>query len=293
MNSIPTQQLKHEDENVFFAFRTMEENHLLHANSKPLPHRHDFYTILLVKNACGSHYIDYVEHKMKPELVFFVSPGQVHQVVVNNNNPSGDILMFSDEFLNRNYISNEFITNLGMFSCNVGTPPLEVPSDSFQKLVSISLAIKEAFINDNNFKFDSIAAHLKLFLIECNKFAIKSQDENPQTLQSGRPIINKFRKLLNENFKIWHKVNEYSNEMNISPDYLNNIIKTSIGKTAKEMIFQRIILEAKRLGLYTHLSTKEVAYQLGYDDPSHFSKFFKKETKQSFTEFKAQLETNG
>lgn len=292
MNNIPTQKLEHQNESVFFAVRTMEENHIVMKDQPSLPHRHDFYTVLLVKEACGSHFIDFTEHKMKPQLVFFVSPGQVHQVLVNNDSPSGDILMFSDEFLSRNYISEAFILNLGMFSCNSETPPLEIPIESFNKLINISTAIKEDFKDSSPFMFDSIAAHLKLFLIECNKHAIKPKDDNPQTIQSGRPIIQNFRKLLNQHFSTWHKVNEYAEAMNISPDYLNNVIKTNIGKTAKEMIFQRLILEAKRMGLHTDLSSKEIAYQLGYEDPSHFSKFFKKESGQSFSVFRKKIEQN-
>ena len=291
MNHIPTQQLKHANEKVSFAFRTMEGNHKLLGKQPDLPHRHDFYTVLLVKNACGSHFIDYVEHPMQSKVVFFVGPGQVHQVVVNSDNPSGDILMFSDDFLNKNYISEEFIFNLGMFSCGGGTPPILLSDETYEKLCLISNEIRQAFEGDSPFKFDIIGAHLKLFLIECNKFAVPSKEENPQALQSGRPLVKKFRQLLDTNYQNWHKVNEYAEEMSITPDYLNNILKTNIGKTAKELIFQRIIVESKRLGLYTALTTKEIAYQLGYDDPSHFSKFFKKETGQAFTEFKKQLES--
>ena len=289
-NKIPTQQLMHANEQVSFAFRTMEENHLLLKKRPDVPHRHDFYTVILVKSACGSHFIDYVEYPMQPRIVFFVGPGQVHQIVINNDDPSGDILMFSDEFLNKNYISEEFILNLGMFSCGEGTPPISLSEETFQKLCSISAEIKLAFEGDSPFKFDIIAAHLKLFLIECNKFAVPSKENDPQALQSGRPLVKKFRQLLEQHYQQWHKVNEYADAMNISPDYLNNVVRNNIGKTAKEIIFQRIIVESKRLGLYTNLTTKEIAYKLGYDDPSHFSKFFKKETQQSFTEFRVQLE---
>lgn len=290
MNAIPTEYLKHEDEHVFFAYRSMEENHAKAKGEKPLPHRHDFYTILLVRSACGSHFIDYEEFKMKPQTIFFVSPGQVHQVLVNNDDPQGDILMFSDEFLSRNYISEEFISNLGMFACGVNTPPLELDEASYKKCCTLSTEIREAFEGDSPFKFDSIAAHLKLLLIECNKYAVPSHDDNPQSLQAGRPLIKQFRELLDKNIDQWHKVSEYADAMNISPDYLNNVIKTNIGKTAKELIFSRLVLEAKRLGLHTSLTTKEIAYQLGYDDPSHFSKFFKKEAGLAFTEFRAGLE---
>ena len=69
-------------------------------------------------------------------------------------------------------------------------------------------------------------------------------------------------------------------------------MKSTIGKTAKEFIIQRIMLEAKRLGLHTNMSTKEIAYSLGYDDPSHFSKLFKKTESLAFSEFRLSLEKN-
>lgn len=290
MDHIPTHVLQHENENVFFAFRTVEENHLKEEAHKSVPHRHDFYTIILVKNAEGSHFIDYEEHKLSSQIAFFVSPGQVHQVIIENDNPSGDILMFNQEFLTRNYISEDFISNLGMFSCGVNTPPLCLPKESFDKLSYWSNQINQAFNENSAFKFDIIASNLKLFLIECNRHSIQSMDKNPQNIQSGRPIIKQFKDLLEKHFTNWHKANEYAAAMNITPDYLNNVLKTNIGKTTKEMIFQRIILEAKRLGLHTSSSNKEIAYQLGYEDPSHFSRIFKKETNQSFTAFRKDLE---
>ncbi len=290
MDKIPIQKLKHRDENVFFAFRTMEENHALQNSTPSPPHRHDFYTILFVKKACGLHYIDYVKFDMKPRLVFMVSPGQVHQVVVNRDKPEGDIIMFNDEFLYRNYISTDFISNLGLFSSDTGTPPIEFNQAAFEKLCRFSQGIQKAFKSNSELKFDEIAAYLKLFLIECNEHADSIPDNNLQNLQAGRPIVKAFKKLLDVEYPVWHKVSEYSEAMNISPDYLNNVIKSNIGKTAKEMINARIVLEAKRMGIIEALSNKEIAYQLGFNDPSHFSKFFKKETNQSFSDFRKDLE---
>jgi AraC family transcriptional regulator, transcriptional activator of pobA len=290
MQEIPTQELTHRNEKVFFAFRTMEENHERTGGKPDIPHRHDFYTIILVKKASGKHFVDYVEYPIKPGMLFFVSPEQVHQVVVEGDVPSGDIIMFNADFLMRYSISEDFILNLGLFSCCISTPPLLISENGINKLVALSSEIKEAFDNDSVYKFDTISAFLKLFLIECNRYAVPSKDTNPQNLQSGRPLIKNFRELLDKYYSDWHKVSDYANALNITSDYLNNVLKSNLGKTAKEMIFQRIILEAKRLGLHTELTSKEIAYRLGFDDPSHFSKFFKNETGESFSEFKVQLE---
>jgi len=290
MQEIPTQELTHRNEKVFFAFRTMEENHERTGGKPDVPHRHDFYTIILVKNATGKHFVDYVEYQIKPNIIFFVNPEQVHQVVVEGDIPSGDIIMFNSDFLMRYSIDEDFIFNLGLFSCGTGTPPLLIPDGGMNKLIALSNEISDAFTNDEPYKFEVIAAFVKLFLIECNKYAVPSQNLNPQNLQSGRPLIKNFRELLDKHYSDWHKVSDYANALNITSDYLNNVLKSNLGKTAKEMIFQRIILETKRLGLHTELTSKEIAYRLGFDDPSHFSKFFKNETGESFSEFKVQLE---
>jgi AraC family transcriptional regulator, transcriptional activator of pobA len=289
MQEIPTQELTHRNEKVFFAFRTMEENHERTGGKPDVPHRHDFYTIILVKNAAGKHFVDYVEYQIKPNIIFFVSPDQVHQVVVEGDIPSGDIIMFNTDFLLRYSIDEEFIFNLGLFSCGTGTPPLLIPEVGMNKLIYLSGEISAAFNNEETYKFEVIAAFVKLFLIECNKYAVPSQNLNPQNLQSGRPLIKDFRELLNRHFSDWHKVNDYAFALNITSDYLNNVLKSNLGKTAKEMIFDRIILEAKRLGLHTELTSKEIAYRLGFDDPSHFSKFFKNETNESFSDFRVAL----
>jgi AraC-like DNA-binding protein len=286
---IPSQVLMHNNQEVFFAFRTMEENHERTGGKPDIPHRHEFYTILLVKNACGKHFVDYVEYPLKPGILFLLSPGQVHQIV-SNIPPSGDIIMFNDEFLHLNYISAEFISNLGLFSCSTSVPPLEATNEALDKLLSYSAEIKNAFQTEDRYKFEIIASYLRLLLIECERFAVHSKEDNPQAIESGRSIVRAFKQLLEKNFSQWHRVNTYARQLNITPDYLNNVIKSSIGKSAKELIVQRIILEAKRLGLHTDLSLKEIAFTLGFDDPSHFSKLFKNETSQSFTDFRSQLE---
>jgi AraC family transcriptional activator of pobA len=292
MQQIPTQELTHQNEKVFFAFRTMEENHERTGGKPDVPHRHDFYTIILVKNATGKHFVDYVEYPIKPGVLFFVSPAQVHQVIVEGGVPEGDIIMFNQEFLVRNSIHEDFILNLGLFSCSTGTPPIEVPDSDFGKLMSLSGEINKTFQNNSPYKFETIAAYVQLFLIECNKYAVQSHDLNPQSLQSGRPLIKNFRELLDKHYHDWHKVAEYASALNITADHLNNVLKINLGKTAKEMIFQRIVLEAKRLGLHTELTSKEIAYRLGFDDPAHFSKFFKNENGESFSDFKTALLKN-
>lgn len=287
---IPSIDLLHKGAPTDFAFRTMEEieKHVKSENIKDVPHRHNYYTILWAKQACGQHFIDYKEYQIKPNKVFFVSPGQVHQVVVGKG-ASGVVIMFTQQFLRKNHINEEFIQNMGLFSDTYNVPPLYIDSKGNDRLNHIVSEIKTAFEDDEPFKMDRLGAFLKLFVIECNRYATIPKEDFPEVDQSGKQIVKQFKSELENNFSQWHKVNDYADALNITPDYLNSVIKSAIGKSAKEYIQKRIITEAKRLGVHTQMSSKQIAYELGFDDPSHFSRYFKNLESISFSEFRKQL----
>ena len=131
----------------------------------------------------------------------------------------------------------------------------------------------------------ALGALLQLFLIHCNN----SSSVNPSHLDeenSGVCILRDFKHLVDEKYASWHKVNEYAAEVHLSPKYLSQTVKQFTGKSAKEFIQDRLVLEAKRLLLHTELSVKEVAYRIGFEEPLHFSSFFKKKVNISPTLFR-------
>ena len=287
-NNIPNIDLMHHEDKVSFAIRTTEYIYDKTEGKPDIPHRHNYYTIIWTKKACGIHNIDYREYKIEPNIVFFVSPGQVHQVIMNIR-PEGMVIMFTREFLVKNDINIEFLTNLGLFYDHPEMPPLRVNHSVADKLDSMGREMKKIYDSDDNYKEEAIGAWLKLFLITCNKISDENTNTNTQLHQSGKQILTDFKALVEEKFMLWHKVSEYAHQLSISADYLNNVVKSNIGITAKDFIQKRLILEAKRLGLHTGMSLKEIAYKLGFDDPSHFSKFYKNIEGESFSDFRKTL----
>ncbi len=285
---IPSLDLTYNGQQVGFALKKMEEIYLQTKGEKGVPHRHNYYTVLWARNACGKHQIDYKEYLIKPNIVFFVSPGQVHNVITKPY-PQGWVILFTRGFLQQNYISEDFIKNIGLFSDITDTPPLVINEETEKRLVEIAQHLGNTFKEDNPFKLDVIASYLKLFLVECNRLADEKTSQSNHTLQAGRLILKNFKELLDKKFSEWHRVSYFAEALSISPDYLNNVVKSSTGKTAKGFIQERILLEAKRLGLHTEMSSKQIAYQLGFDDPSYFSKFYKNIEGRSFRDFRLQL----
>ncbi len=249
-----------------------------------VPHRHDYFTVLFVEAAEGEHIIDYQRYGFKAREVYFVSPGQVHQVVLSAR-PLGWAFTFSKDFLVHNNIPESFISNINLFKPFGDSPPLEIDEATNGHLQRIVQEMETCFPLQLNYRKRALGALLQLFLIYCSN----SPQLNPSQLEedhAGICMLRDFKKLVERKFTDWHKVQDYASEIHISPKHLSHTLKTLTGKSAKEIIQDRLLLEAKRLLLHTPWSIKEVAYKIGFEEPLHFSGFFKKKTGVSPSDFR-------
>jgi len=247
-------------------------------------HRHDYYTLLVVEQAAGVHTIDYTEFPFSTHEVHFVSPGQVHQVALTEK-PSGSVITFTKGFLIENNIPLSFISNINLFQGFGNTPPLKVDAATFKRLSSIIEEFHTCLSTDLNYGRRAVGALLQLFLIYCSNSSKLDKSQTSEDI-AGICILRDFKKLVDEKFREWHKVKEYAAEIHISPKHLSQTVKSVTGKVAKDHIKDRLVLEAKRLLLHTTMSIKEVAYEIGFEEPLHFSGFFKKNTGISPSKFR-------
>ena len=285
MDSVKTyQKVDSSENNVSFGISRMEDIFEKRKGVVDEPHRHDFYTVLIVKQAKGVHKIDFHSYELGSNQVFFVSPGQVHQVMEERKS-IGFSMVFSSQFLIENSIQLSFIDNLNLFQNYGETPPLEPDTQDFEKIVSFTNEIYSLHNSDSEMKELSIGSFLKLLLIACNN-SCSLEISNFQIEESNHRIIIEFKQFVDKHYKKEHSTSFYAEKMNLSSDYLNRVIKSKIGKTTKEYIQSRIIIEAKRLLFFSTLSNKEIGYELGFTEPSNFSAFFKKTTGFSPSIFK-------
>lgn len=270
-----------------FELKRME---IIHDNPHPLveeAHRHDYYTLIFVEKAKGIHKIDFDEYEMGEHQVFFVAPGQVHQVIEEGRS-TGFVLLFSEDFLLKHHINENFIKDLNLFRDYGQTPPLYLSEQLFSEMKMIIEEIEKLLESDMELKLDAIGAYLKLFLIKCHNtcdLKLESQEKNQN---AGVTMLRDFKELVEKYYRTEHKVIFYSSKLFVSSDHLNKTVKSLIGVSAKDYIQNRIIMEAKRMLLHTDSSSKEIGYELGFKDPAHFSTFFKNCTNESVSSFKKQ-----
>ncbi|MDO3693250.1 helix-turn-helix transcriptional regulator [Wenyingzhuangia sp. chi5] len=282
MNQLKTyNQINKKDEHISFGISKMEDIYTKRKGEPDTPHRHDYFTVIVTNKAKGKHFIDFNEFNLEANQVYFVAPGQVHQIIETSKS-YGYALVFSNQFLIENNIPVSFIDDLNLFNDFGSSPPLFLNKDIHQKINLYLTEIYNQYNSQFTYKNEAIGALLKLILIACNNACSLPSDY----YQSIDSTLRKFKTLINQHYKEWHATTDYANQLNISPDHLNRLVKTQTGKTAKEHIQSRIIVAAKRLIYFTDLSNKEIGFELGFSEPANFSAFFKHQVGISPSKFK-------
>lgn len=270
------------------AVKTMQAIAQQQAGQPEAPHRHQYYTIIWVQEGSGTHLIDFKEYRVRPQMLYFVSPEQVHSLAMSEGH-GGYVLLFSAEFVASYAMQPEMLQQLDLFfNCN-HHEPLAVPAPSGARLAAYVQAMQHELAGQEVYTQEALGAWLRLFLLECRRMKWQQQGE-PTDSEGPKivPLVKEFKRLVEANFRQIHKVGDYAERLHVTANYLNEVFKAETGYSAKAFIQERLTVEAKHLARFGHLSSKAVAYQLGFDDPAHFSKFFKNCTGANFSQYRQQ-----
>ena len=287
MDAIKTyQQINQADKELSFAISRMEEIYDNRRGQPDTPHRHNYYTVVLVKKASGIHKIDFHQYELKDGQIYFVSPGQVHQILEEERS-EGYAILFSQKFLLENNIPLRFLENLKLFQLFGQSLPMELDEEELQKLSGYAEEMLVEFQSNNNHKTEALGALLQLILIRCNNLC-SLPERDTQSQEAGNVLVRKFKELLDQHYKKWHSASDYASQLNITSDHLSKVLRSLTGCSTKEHIQGRITTAAKRMLYFSELSTKEIGYELGFSEPANFSAFFKKCTGESPSIFRSE-----
>lgn len=227
-------------------------------------HRHDFYFILAVQKGKGVHEIDFEKFTVADHTLFFLRPGQVHQLHVKAG-ALGYIMEFSPEFYQPLRAARN--TNI-----------CKLDKSRFANMLEQLLLMHRELEEKKEAYWDAIRASLGIFFIAFLRQRRASENKIQEVLPYGQERLEEFLELVEQHIAEHKQVAWYIKCMNLSAYQLNEITKSSLGKTSSEIINDHIILEAKRYLLASTNQVKEIADQLGYEDVSYFIRFFKKHT---------------
>jgi AraC-like DNA-binding protein len=159
-----------------------------------------------------------------------------------------------------------------------------------RKLNLLLEVFQDEFASADNIQGDMLRMLLVRLIIIITRLA-KAQHFAPEQIDANKfDLVRQYNLLVEQHYRNEHEVRFYAAQLNKSPKTLANYFALYSQKTPLQIIQERVALEAKRLLYYTDKTSKEIAYDLGFDDAAHFSRFFKKQTAQSPSDFKKSFQ---
>lgn len=241
------------------------------------PHRHEYYEFFCFENGGGTHDIDFKEVPIQSFSIHIVAPGQVHQVK-RELDSNGFIFLFQLDSLQAPIELSGFLFDHVCHDLDERIPEYSVPEEKQAWFLTVLDSIWEDYQSESSLSELQVRTGIQQLTLKCMEW-----DQQDSSLFSSEYA--QFRRLLFQKFRSIKKVKEYASELNLTEKALNELVKEHTGKSASRVIYDQIVLEAKRL-LLTGMTAKSVAYDLGFEDPAHFSKFFKAQTDISPSEFR-------
>ncbi len=246
-------------------------------------HRDSHYIFTCMESGHVKMMVDFKTVEARESTIFCVLPGQVHQGLLMKN-VCGWFVAVKAELV-PDTVRSFFDECLGEIQ------PLSMDKNLVKNLNTTAgllhasytnemLSTKEGFLIVQSL----LNAFLGMFALMYSRKNISPASDENRALQLSRA----FRILVRKDFKTMKSPSEYAAALNITRGYLTETVREVTGKPVQHWIHQEILIEAKRLLVFTNLSIKEVAYELGYSDHTYFSRLFSKLEDRSPSEFRNQ-----
>jgi AraC-like DNA-binding protein len=251
-----------------------------------LAHQIDFFMLALITKGSCTHVIDYQPVQCRKGMLLLLQPGQAQQFDAKID-WDGWIVIFRAEFLA--LFSSDRLRNDALAEAVKNLPSNLKLEDSTFKVFDKTLELMRSDTKHSDATWTLNA----LLRFQLQSLLMRVFLESQTTVVGDNTGLaserfTQFRKLVEEKFKSIHQVSDYAEQMGCSVKSLTRSALDATGWTAKDYISTRINLEAKRLLTHTTLSVTAISEQLGFDESTNFTKFFKREVGQSPSEFREE-----
>lgn len=293
---IPTHQLLTDKASIpalkIFRFKNSDQ---LDSEPSPLPitplptdspHRHSYYEILFIEQGSGFHEIDFLTYPIQGPGLHFLMPGQVHLLTLQGP-CQGFIIAFSEEYFSFYNPDSPGMTNFPFFRAKQRQAVIPL-ADSERKYFH---NVMENMVSDHLLPASEqllTGKYLGLLLQKGASIARKHEPESALTFALPELVV-QFQELTEKRYQSQHDVQSYADTIGVSADYLSKSVKKHLGVSAGEYLQTKLLMEAKRLLVFTPMSSKEIAYTLHIEDPSYFGRLFKRKTGLTPNEYRQSV----
>ena len=246
-------------------------------------HQLDFYMLVFYTQGETEHLVDFVWHKARKDTLFYLTKGQVNAFKFKGNE-KGFLILFSEDYFKSQLNKLPKNAVIRLFTSHLFSPKIQVPESSNVSQY-IDLFYDEFYKKKNEFNKANIIESLYTVIFSKLEQLKKYQTFHIEESNKLALFLN-FKTLLEQNYQKSRNADFYATKMNISYKHLNSICKDVVDIPAKQFIDEFIVLEAKRKLINSSIKSTELAYLLGFEEPTNFVKYFKKHTKLTPNSFK-------
>lgn len=241
--------------------------------------RLNYFSLILILTGKGFIRSDAYEFELKKDQLLCFTPYQPF-LIQSDSALQGVAIHFHSDFFCIVKHQKEVSCNGVLFNNIYKPPSIALDESEREQLLSIIEDMKRELAQSSIAQNELIVSYLKIFLIQATRFKLKQRIEENSIEQNGtEPILlQNLKDAIEKNFREKHSPGDYADILNINSRNLAALAKKYFGKTLTELIFERIIIEAKRELYLTSKSIREIAFELGFSDEFYFSRFFKNST---------------
>lgn len=250
------------------------------------PHRHSFYHLALFTAGDGTHTIDFETFPVKPGQFYFMVPGQVHSWFFSGK-IDGYVMNVSAGFFNAFLQDPAYVERFPFFSGVSAEGVVQLPKAA----IPVATRLLEAMLQEMKHPQGYSQDMLRLLVLELFIQITRNTGQAPsgQEPPHNYVLLRNFRKLVDQHYMQLRLPKDYAALLYVTPNYLNAFCRHMLGKSAGEIIRDRVLLEAKRLLINADMSIATIAWQLNFADNSYFTKFFKKYAGVTPEEFRKNI----
>jgi AraC family transcriptional activator of pobA len=242
------------------------------------PHRHrNLFQILLVKRGGGALDLEADAIAFDAPAVIVIAPTVAHGFRFRANVTEGYVVSFTEDVASA--LGDNGVAALARLRAIAASPLLAFRrNDDVARLARLcGELLDETSLAREGYEV-AARAYLALIGIEVARLAASRKRTGAVTLSAADPTVEELRRLIEAYFQSERNIGFYAGKLAMTPDRLNDHVKRATGVTAGHLLRQRVLTEAKRQLVFTRLTVSEIAYDLDFADPSHFGRFFKKQT---------------
>lgn len=238
-----------------------------------VPHSHTYHQLIWFFDSKSKHLVDFNTYDVKADTIIFIAKDQVH-AFDDNHETEGLLIHFNDSFFMHTEV--DIFLKYQIFKTNEN-PFYTLDNEAIAAGKTYMQLIKNEMAYRKRFGFeDTVRFLLKCFLIQLERTHQNGVDKKLALTSTENLRFYHFKELVEENYKKGLPVSRYADLMSISTKTLNTITKKVSDRSPSEHIADRIILQSKRLLRFSELNVGEIAFKVGFDDPSYFIKYFKR-----------------